>query len=157
TRCGADERVISCKTAEYHRRPRPYHLSATRPFPERYRPFRSWPTSCPWRESRFGCPAVRPHIQLNPFDGGFMRTRLSARVRIVCAAGAAIIVSAASASAQTTVNLPAVTHGTVRAGSYANKKQGDLLATRASTNPEYLRRTILKFDTQGGVPAGANV
>lgn len=86
-----------------------------------------------------------------------MRTRLSARVQIVCAAGAAIIVSAASASAQTTVDLPAVAYGTVRAGSNANTKQGDLLATRASTNPDYLRRVILKFDTQGGIPSGANV
>ncbi len=86
-----------------------------------------------------------------------MRTRLSARSGMVCAAIAASIASAANASAQTTVTLSAVTHGTVRAGSYANAKQGDLLATRASDTPDYTRRAILKFDTQNGVPAGASV
>jgi len=86
-----------------------------------------------------------------------MRTRTSARTGMLCAVAAATIVSAASASAQTTVSLPAVTHGTLRAGSYANQKQGDLLATRSSTPPDYLRRAILKFDTQNGVPLGSNV
>jgi endonuclease/exonuclease/phosphatase family metal-dependent hydrolase len=76
---------------------------------------------------------------------------------MLCAAIAALFVSTGRASAQTTVSLPAVTHGTLRAGSYANQKQGDLLATRSSTNGDYLRRSILKFDTQNGVPAGASV
>jgi endonuclease/exonuclease/phosphatase family metal-dependent hydrolase len=76
---------------------------------------------------------------------------------MLCAVAAATFASAAPASAQTTVNLPAVTYGTVRAGSYANAKQGDLLATRSSTDSDYLRRAILKFDTQSGVPAGASV
>ncbi|HZT75630.1 MAG TPA: DNRLRE domain-containing protein [Vicinamibacterales bacterium] len=77
---------------------------------------------------------------------------------MLCAAAAATtIVSAVSASAQTTVNLPAVTYGTVRAGSYANAKQGDLLSTRSSANPDYLRRAIVKFDTQNGIPSGASV
>jgi endonuclease/exonuclease/phosphatase family metal-dependent hydrolase len=82
---------------------------------------------------------------------------MSARVGTLCAAMVALFVSAGRASAQTTVSLPAVTHGTVRAGSYANQKQGDLLATRSSTDGDYLRRSILKFDTQNGVPAGTNV
>jgi len=85
-----------------------------------------------------------------------MRTRVAARWAMGCAAIAVTIVPA-MASAQTTVNLPAVTHGTVRAGSYASQKQGDLLATRASDSGDYLRRAILKFDTQTQVPAGASV
>jgi endonuclease/exonuclease/phosphatase family metal-dependent hydrolase len=76
---------------------------------------------------------------------------------MLCAVAAATFASAARVSAQTTVNLPAVTYGTVRAGSYANAKQGDLLSTRSSTDGDYLRRAILKFDTQSGVPAGASV
>jgi hypothetical protein len=62
-----------------------------------------------------------------------------------------------AADAQTTVTLPAVTWGTVRAGAYANSFQGDLLATRASDTPDYLRRAMLKFDTQNGIPAGESV
>lgn len=85
-----------------------------------------------------------------------MRTRVAARWEMLCAAIAVTIVPVV-ASAQTTVNLPAVTHGTVRAGSYANEKQGDLLATRASDSSDYLRRAILKFDTQTQIPAGAAV
>jgi endonuclease/exonuclease/phosphatase family metal-dependent hydrolase len=76
---------------------------------------------------------------------------------MLCTIAAATFASAARASAQTTVSLPAVTYGTVRAGSYANVKQGDLLATRSSTNGDYLRRAILKFDTQNGVPSGSTV
>ena len=86
-----------------------------------------------------------------------MRTRVSARVALVCAAAFAVLASPANATAQTTVNLPAVSHGTVRAGSYADKEQGDLLETRASSSGDYLRRSIMKFDTQNGVPAGANI
>ena len=85
-----------------------------------------------------------------------MRTRVSARVGVWCAALAALMAPAA-ASAQTTVHLSAVAHGTVRAGAYANQKQGDLLATRSSVTGDYRRRAILKFDTRNGVPAGANV
>ena len=86
-----------------------------------------------------------------------MRTRVSARSGMLCAAVAAILVSAANASAATTVSLPAVTHGTVRGGTYANTKQGDLLATRASSTGDTNRRAVLKFDTQNGIPSGANV
>lgn len=85
-----------------------------------------------------------------------MRTRVSARVGMLCAA-MAVLIAPAIASAQTTVTLPAVTHGTVRGGAYANEKQGDLLATRSSDTSDYKRRAVLKFDTQYGVPAGATV
>ncbi len=65
--------------------------------------------------------------------------------------------ASAIARAQTTVTLPSVTWGTVRGGSYANAFQGDLLSTRASDNESYMRRAMLKFDTQNRVPAGAKV
>jgi endonuclease/exonuclease/phosphatase family metal-dependent hydrolase len=77
----------------------------------------------------------------------------------VCAL--AVFLTAAGAarqsSAQTTITLPAVTWGTVRGGSYANTFQGDLISTRASDSAEFVRRAMLKFDTQNRIPAGAHV
>ena len=64
---------------------------------------------------------------------------------------------ASRAGAQTTLTLPAVTWGTVRAGTSADAFQGDLLATRASSNPDYLRRAMLKFDTDTTIPRGTPI
>ena len=64
---------------------------------------------------------------------------------------------ASRAGAQTTRTLPAVTWGTVRAGTSADAFQGDLLATRASSNPDYLRRAMLKFDTDTTIPRGTPI
>lgn len=87
-----------------------------------------------------------------------MQRSVSARMGMVCAiVAAAISWLAAPVSAQTTKVLPAVTHGTVRAGAYAGTLQGDLIATRASDTADYLRRGMLKFDTENEIPAGANV
>jgi endonuclease/exonuclease/phosphatase family metal-dependent hydrolase len=76
--------------------------------------------------------------------------------------GALLLVGGASAaSAQTTVTLEQpstqVVWATVRAGSYANTNIQSALETRASSTPDYLRRTLLKFDTQNTIPAGAQV
>ena len=46
---------------------------------------------------------------------------------------------------------------TIRGGSFANKNDRSLLATRASDNLEYNRRVLLKFDTQNAIPAGSAV
>ena len=63
--------------------------------------------------------------------------------------------------AQTTVTLndptSEVVYATIRGGSYANSTLRTLLATRASSNPEYHRRALLKFDTHNGIPAGSTV
>jgi len=83
--------------------------------------------------------------------------RVFARV----AAGIVLVGAAAAASAQTTVTLnqPAthVVSATVRGGTYANKNNQTLLATRAADNPEYERRALLKFDTHNTIPAGSTV
>jgi endonuclease/exonuclease/phosphatase family metal-dependent hydrolase len=81
----------------------------------------------------------------------------SLRPTLVVNWGASESGSTNTGSADPTVVLPAVTYGTVRAGSYANKFQGDLLATRASSTKDYLRRAMLKFDTQNKIPAGAHI
>ena len=64
-------------------------------------------------------------------------------------------------SAQTTVTLQQPkTHAwyaTVRGGTYANQNLSTILETRASSDPEYLRRSLLKFDTQNTIPAGTQI
>jgi endonuclease/exonuclease/phosphatase family metal-dependent hydrolase len=88
---------------------------------------------------------------------------LSVRAPRALAAAIALLTAgaAAPALAQTTVtlNVPKaqVVYATLRGGSYANANISNILETRASTNATYIRRTLLKFDTQNGVPAGANV
>jgi endonuclease/exonuclease/phosphatase family metal-dependent hydrolase len=70
-------------------------------------------------------------------------------------------VSILPASAQTTTSLSDpttdVVYATIRGGSYANSNLSTLLATRASSDPEYHRRALLKFDTHNGIPAGSTV
>src|SRR6185503_16754034 len=66
------------------------------------------------------------------------------------------------ASAQTTVTLNQATdkkvvHATLRGGSFADKNQSSVLATRASDKADYKRRALLKFDTQHTIPAGSAV
>jgi hypothetical protein len=69
--------------------------------------------------------------------------------------------AATHASAQTTVTLnqPAtqVVSATIRGGSYADKTDQSLLATRSSDDFEYFRRALLKFDTENTIPAGSVV
>jgi endonuclease/exonuclease/phosphatase family metal-dependent hydrolase len=68
---------------------------------------------------------------------------------------------ASVASAQTTVTLNQpkthVVSATIRGGTYANKNDQTLLATRSSDNLEYERHALLKFDTQNTIPAGSTV
>src|SRR5206468_65568 len=69
--------------------------------------------------------------------------------------------STLSVSAQTTVSLsnPSsdVVFATIRGGSYADRNLPSLLATRASSDPEYHRRALLKFDTHNRIPKGSTV
>jgi endonuclease/exonuclease/phosphatase family metal-dependent hydrolase len=93
-----------------------------------------------------------------------MRIRVSAQRGRLCVRGmfglVAVAASAVAASAQTVVTLnqpPQVLFATLRAGTYADKNVSATLATRASDNPDYRRRALLKFDTQNTIPAGSNV
>jgi endonuclease/exonuclease/phosphatase family metal-dependent hydrolase len=86
--------------------------------------------------------------------------------RILRAAAFTVATSAASlaaANAQTTLVLDApvtqVSDTMIQAGSTANSNfdKQDFFATRASTNVEYLRRALLKFDTQNTLPADTRI
>jgi endonuclease/exonuclease/phosphatase family metal-dependent hydrolase len=71
--------------------------------------------------------------------------------------------SLATANAQTTLILNApdtqVSDTMIQAGASANANfnQQDFFATRASTNADYLRRGLMKFDTQNTMPADSRV
>ena len=84
-------------------------------------------------------------------------------LRTVVFAMAALVASLVSGGAQTTLTLKTpgtqVTDTMVQAGSFANTNFGtsEVLATRASANVEYLRRALLKFDTQNTMPADSQV
>jgi endonuclease/exonuclease/phosphatase family metal-dependent hydrolase len=71
--------------------------------------------------------------------------------------------SIVTAGAQTTLVLNApgtqVTDTMVQAGSSANTNfnKSEVLATRASVNSQYLRRALIKFDTQNTIPAKSRV
>ena len=83
------------------------------------------------------------------------------RVFVRVVAGAVIAGGASVASAQTTVTLNQpkthVVSATIRGGTYANKNDQTLLATRSSDNLEYERHALLKFDTHNTIPAGSAV
>ncbi len=92
--------------------------------------------------------------------GGPVRTRwiTATGVLAVCAAS----VGGSPAYAQTTATLSQpgveVTDTTIRNGSYANTNlDGGVLITRASSEPEWQRRAIVKFDTQNTIPQGTSV
>jgi endonuclease/exonuclease/phosphatase family metal-dependent hydrolase len=80
-----------------------------------------------------------------------------ASVRLMTAAAGLLIATSGAAFAQTTVTLQEPNSrawsATVRGGTYASK----ILETRASSDPEYLRRALLKFDTQNTIPAGKSI
>jgi endonuclease/exonuclease/phosphatase family metal-dependent hydrolase len=90
--------------------------------------------------------------------GAFVRRSL---IGTAVAFGATLAMSA-TAAAQSTVVLnqggPTVTDTTIRAGAYENTNyDGQPLLTRksASTEPEWERRAILKFDTKNTIPQGS--
>src|SRR5206468_5026590 len=76
-------------------------------------------------------------------------------------AALALVVSTPPVSAQTTVSLSdpttEVVYATIRGGTYSDTNFSKLLATRASDDPQYRRRALLKFDTQSQIPAGSVV
>ena len=78
-----------------------------------------------------------------------------------CALVGVVLSSAATLAAQTTVTVDQpstdVWAATIRGGSYADKNDRSVLATRASGDLEYQRRAFLKFDTQNTIPAGSSV
>src|SRR5262245_53175398 len=76
----------------------------------------------------------------------------------------AFICMPAMAAAQTTVTLSApgsqlTDDVTIRGGGYAgvNYSTDDTLVTKISTDGNYRRRALLKFDTANTIPAGAHV
>ena len=92
------------------------------------------------------------------------------RSRITCDNGlvgsfAALLCSVSvlsgSAAAQTIVlnqSGSQVTDTTIRSGAYANTNfDGQPLITRRSSDPDWERRTLIKFDTENSVPAGAQI
>lgn len=91
-----------------------------------------------------------------------MRRVLSTRAGVArfALATAILAMCARTGYAQTTVTINADTEvwaATVRGGTYANTNLGGTLETRSSTDLQYLRRALLKFDTQNRIPAGASV
>lgn len=77
-------------------------------------------------------------------------------------AGLLVAGSALGAAAQTTVTLAdpstQVVFATVRGGSYADTNISNVLETRAAdATSSYVRRAMLKFDTQNTIPQGAAV
>jgi endonuclease/exonuclease/phosphatase family metal-dependent hydrolase len=92
---------------------------------------------------------------------------MSRRVRVgVRVLGAAALLLSATfavpAMAQTTVVLDnpsgEVVDAFIRAGSYANTvNNNSVLATKANSNASYVRRALLKFDTQNFVPSNARI
>jgi endonuclease/exonuclease/phosphatase family metal-dependent hydrolase len=100
--------------------------------------------------------------------GGFLRkvqlSRKRLGKRLVSFSGVAalgVLTLSGTAAAQTTVTLNGsgtVVDATIRSGPYANTNYGgDVLITRASSEPEWLRRTLVKFDTENTIPAGSYV
>ena len=94
-----------------------------------------------------------------------MSTQLISRRALATtfAAAAFLFGSLAAAGAQTTVTLNApgtqVTDVMIQGGASATKNFNtlDSFATRASTSYDYLRRALLKFDTQNTIPSGSKI
>jgi endonuclease/exonuclease/phosphatase family metal-dependent hydrolase len=84
--------------------------------------------------------------------------RLTARLSLAVL-GLVGVSSAVSAQTTLTLQQPRTQawYATVRGGTYANTNLSTILETRASTDPEYLRRALLKFDTQNTIPAGTSI
>jgi endonuclease/exonuclease/phosphatase family metal-dependent hydrolase len=89
------------------------------------------------------------------------RLAFGAGLRVMTAVAGLIIASAGSAFAQTTVTLHEPSSrawsATIRGGTYSSKNLRTILETRASSDPEYLRRALLKFDTENTIPAGKSI
>lgn len=92
----------------------------------------------------------------NRVSGGGVR-----RLQVALLAGLLFTGGAAAAAGQTTVtlNIPSsqAWHATVRGGSYADTNISDVLETRSSDTADYLRRALLKFDTENTIPQNASI
>jgi endonuclease/exonuclease/phosphatase family metal-dependent hydrolase len=91
-----------------------------------------------------------------------MSRRVRSFVRCFAPAVLTLLWIAGPAGAQTTVVLDApdseVVDTTIRAGAYANSSlESGPLVTRASSTADYLRRALLKFDTETTIPQGATI
>src|SRR3982750_775201 len=94
-----------------------------------------------------------------------MRRRVSSEcVRVfgrALTAGLFMVASALGASAQTTLTISdpsQVVFATLRSGSYKDTNIPNPLETRsADSASDYLRRAMLKFDTQSTIPQGTSI
>jgi endonuclease/exonuclease/phosphatase family metal-dependent hydrolase len=76
-------------------------------------------------------------------------------------AAVVLLAAPAAAIAQTTVTLnepnTRAWSNTIRGGTYAGTNIKSTLETRSSSDPQYLRRALLKFDTQNTIPKGSSI
>ena len=86
-------------------------------------------------------------------------TSMSKLVRHTAGLALLSLAAAVPAAAQTTLTLPDSSATTLRAGSYAatNFSTQTTIETRASDDPTYVRRGLLKFDTNDTIPAGTPI
>jgi endonuclease/exonuclease/phosphatase family metal-dependent hydrolase len=86
-------------------------------------------------------------------------TRSSTSRSAVCAAGFLLFGATTRPASAQTLTLTDANATTLRGGTYAGTNYGSqgILETRASDNATYVRRPILKFDTQNTIPAGSVV
>jgi hypothetical protein len=92
-----------------------------------------------------------------------MTRRVCARFRMCGALWLAVLMCSGAADAQTTVVINTVANDqadnvSIRGGEYASANyKGQILVTRASSDEDYVRRALLKFDTHNRVPANAAI
>src|SRR4051812_24794708 len=81
------------------------------------------------------------------------------RITAHVTAGFVISAAAAGSALAQTVKLTESSATVIRGGTYAstNFSNDPLLATRASGDATYVRRAILKFDTESTIPRGASI
>ncbi len=92
--------------------------------------------------------------------GGVVRTRWINTAGILAIGAVWAMGSPAHAQTTATLDQPGVevTDTTIRNGSYQNTNlDGQVLVTRASSDPEWERRAIVKFDTESTIPQGTSV
>ena len=85
--------------------------------------------------------------------------RMSSRVRRAAGLALLSVTVAAPVAAQSTITLPDSSATTLRGGSYASTNYGGqaVIETRASSDVSYVRRGLLKFDTNNTIAAGATI
>src|SRR5262245_53425623 len=90
--------------------------------------------------------------------GGQMPVRVYRGSRWVSFSVAAMLLAFAVPAMAQTVSLPAA-DTTLRSGMYDDTNFGSqsFLETKASTDPNTVRRALLKFDTQTTIPAGSQI